>query len=380
MWDFKAARESGAAFDRPFFEFFQWGTIEKNPEQFDFSETDRYVYAAQVNGLHILPNIQPFAAWDHTGKGKPHDMAKYRDFVGHLVERYDGDGTDDMPGLIIPVKHWEVLNEPEFQQEPLVFFQGTPKDYLDVLQTTYEAVKRADPSAQIVQGGMAGMMAVSTSFWQSIFDLGGAKYFDIANIHSIGHGEHLNLPAFRTFLARNGIANKPIWITEVQFQQARQTQGYTAADFAKVLARSYIFALANGVEKLFYVNIRMPPVKSGVPFTEDSALIDDRGEKSPIFYAHLTVANMLGGLSHSDSVQTIREKVGDWSIDEGQYKFNVNSNTIYALWGTGAPPPEITGNVKVTEISGEQRAIDASALRLTDSPVFVEPDLGARTK
>ncbi|MBI2830102.1 MAG: hypothetical protein HYX81_02980 [Chloroflexi bacterium] len=377
IWDFKTARESGAAFDRPFFEFFQWGMIEKNPGQYDFSETDRYVYAAQISGLNILANIQPFASWDQPGKGKPRDMLKYRNFVSRLVERYDGDGIDDMPGLNIPIKHWEVSNEPEFQQAPLVFFQGTPQDYFEVLKATYEEVKRADPQAFVLQGGMAGMIEVSTAFWQSVFDLGGAKYFDIANIHSIGHGEHLNIPTFEQFLAKNNI-EKPIWVTEVQFQQARQTQGYTAADFARTLARSYIFALANGAEKLFYVNIKMPPVKSGVPFSEKSALITDQGERSPIFYAHLTVATMLGAFERDDTVEIIKEEIGDWRIDEGQYRFSINGKTIYALWGTGSPPLEITGKIKVTEISGEQRIMDASALSLAESPIFVEPELGTK--
>jgi len=393
MWDFESAREAGGAYDRPFFELFQWGMIEKEPGVFDFSETDRYVSAAQVQGFHILANIQPFAHWDqikchqdlpvagkpgdpgfHPTKGKPCNMEQYKSFVTKLVERYDGDGIDDMPRLTIPIKHWEILNEPEFQEEPLIFFQGSSADYFEILKTTYEAVKKADPEALVVQGGMAGMMEVCTNFWQAVFDLGGADYFDIANMHSIGHGEHLNIPSFKQFLAKNGIENKPVWVTEVQYQQAHQTQDYSAEDFAKILARSYIFALANGVEKLFYVNIKLPPVRHGVPFDERSALIKDNGDKSPLFYAHLAVSNMLGELSESDEIETIKEKLSDWSIEEGQYRFTIKDKTVYALWGTGPLPSEITGEVKITEISGMQRVTDSATLKLSDSPIFVEID------
>lgn len=393
MWDFEKAKEAGGTYDRPFFELFQWGMIEKEPGVFDFLEIDRYILSAQAQGFHILANIQPFAGWDqiechqdlspagkpgdpgfHLTKGKPCNMELYKNFVTKLVERYDGDGVDDMPGLIIPIKHWEVLNEPEFQEEPLVFFQGSPADYFEVLKTTYEAVKKADPEALVVQGGMAGMMKINTQFWQGVFDLGGADYFDIANMHSIGHGEHLNIPSFKQFLAKNGIENKPIWVTEVQYQQAHQTQDYSAGDFAKTLARSYIFALANGVEKLFYVNIKLPPIKHGVPFDERSALIKDNGDKSPLFYAHLTVADMLGELRGGDKVETIKEKIGNWSIEEGQYRFIMRDRTVYALWGVGPLPPEITGEVKVTEISGMQRLIDSATLELSDSPIFIEMD------
>jgi len=389
-WDFSNARQAGGAYDRPFFELFEWGMIEAEEGKFNFYQTDSYVEKAQVQGLHIVANIQPFAYWDqikchmdltapsdrkpHDTKAKPCEMDLYRNFVTRLVERYDGDGIDDMPGLTIPIKHWEVMNEPEFTTGDLIFFQGTAEDYFEILKATYQTVKQADPEAVVVQGGMAGMMEIDTTFWQAVFDLGGAHYFDVANMHSIGHGEHLNIPAFKAFLARNGINDKPIWVTEVQYQQARQTENYTNADFAKILARSYIFALANGVDKLLYVNIKMPPAgkDGGPPFDERSALINDNGEKTALFYAHLTVANMLGKLSSADTVEKIKETVGSWSITEGQYKFTINGKVIYALWGSGSLPSAITGKARVTEISGAQREVDASTLRLSDSPIFVE--------
>jgi hypothetical protein len=161
-------------------------------------------------------------------------------------------------------------------------------------------------------------------------------------------------------------------VTEVQYQQARQTESYTNEGFAKILARSYIFALANGVDKLFYVNIRMPSFyDAGIPFDERSALITDNGEKSALFQAHLTVANLLGELGEGDTVEIIKERVGDWHIEEGQYKFIIQGRTVYALWGSGSLPAEIVGEVKVIDITGAESTADAATLRLSDSPIFV---------
>ncbi|MBM3156240.1 MAG: hypothetical protein FJ004_03030 [Chloroflexi bacterium] len=388
--DLTSARQAGGAWDRPVFQLFKWGNIETNPGNFDFYLTDMCVRLDQAQGFHIVANLQPFAYWDqekchqdlplppgqgpHDTKGKPCDMGIYENFIMKLVERYDGDGIDDMPGLIIPIKHWEVMNEPELNDGVIVYFQGTPAEYLETLQVTYEAVKSADPEALVVQGGMAGMTNVDVAFWQDVFELGGADYFDIANMHCIGQGEHLNIPVFKAFLAQNGIEDKPIWVTEAQYQQSQQTQNYTNEDFARILARSYIFALANGVDKLLYVNIKMPPPLAGqvMPFDERSALISDNGEKSALFYAHLTIANMLGELSSTDEVEVIKETVGGWSIIEGQYRFTIGGKVIYALWGSGTLPSEIKGQVRVTDISGAQREIEAASLELNDSPVFVE--------
>ncbi|MBN1693735.1 MAG: hypothetical protein JW845_09320 [Dehalococcoidales bacterium] len=390
LWDYENARVAGGSYDRPFFERFQWGMIEKTPGNFDFYEPDRAVTDAQSCGLHILANIQPFAPWDQeichgsqltdTGlpgvqctRYKPCDMEAYANFVIKLVERYDGDGIDDMPCLTVPIKHWELMNEPEFQTDP-IYFQGTPADYVDTLKVTYEAVKQADPGALIVQGGMAGMFEQCTDFWQGVFDAGGGDYIDIMNMHSIGHGEHLNIPAFKQFLEDNNLGDKPIWVTEVQYQQAQQTQGYTNEEFAKILARSYIFALANGVDKLFYVNIRMPPGDHlGTPFDERSALITDDGELSSMFYAHLTISDILGALDldDGDTVEIIKETVDDWFIVNGQYKFTVGGRTVYALWGSGSLPAEITGEVRVIDITGTETIVDVASIHLTDSPIFI---------
>ena len=90
------------------------------------------------------------------------------------------------------------------------------------------------------------------------------------------------------------------------------------------------------------------------------------------FYAHLTVASMLGELSKNDEIETFKEKIGEWSIEEGQYRFTIKDKTVYALWGAGPLPSELSGEIKVTEISGASKVVDAATLELDDSPIFVE--------
>ncbi len=387
FYDYASAKEAGGIWTRPNFERFTWGWIEQEPGSYTFSETDREVQEAQRYGFHILANVQPKALWDEekchevtdkpspgipipfTEAYKPCDMDAYKSFVTTLVERYDGDGNNDMPGLTVPIKHWEIMNEPEFSN----YFLGTPGEYVEIVEASATAIREADPDAVIVQGGMAGMAPEMTNFWRQVFDLGVAQYFDVLNMHSIGHGEHLNIPAFRQFLSDYDVSEKPVWVTEVQYQQAGQTRDSTPEQFAGTMARSYIFALANGVDKLLYVNLKIPQGAPGnIPFDERSALIDNNGMKTPLYFAHKTISETLGKLDKDDEIVVIREKVGDWFIEEGQYKFTIDGKSIYALWGTGPVPGEIQGTVTVTDISGMSRIIDISELQLSDSPVFVQ--------
>lgn len=73
---------------------------------------------AVPEGVHTLANISA----DHwlqrhgyalPGSYLPVDVEQYRRFVRATVERYDGDGVDDMPGLENPVMYWQVDNEPK---------------------------------------------------------------------------------------------------------------------------------------------------------------------------------------------------------------------------------------------------------------------------
>lgn len=130
-FDLEHAAQAGAYWDRPFFELFEWGMVEPEKGLFDFRMTDEYIQGVQRYGFHTLASIQPFAHWDQDSchsdlaairsprggqtRGKPCDIKAYKSFVTRLVERYDGDGQNDMPNLKYPIKHWEVANEPEMQ-------------------------------------------------------------------------------------------------------------------------------------------------------------------------------------------------------------------------------------------------------------------------
>lgn len=281
---------AGAAWTRPHPGPFDWGMIEKSQGTFDFSQTDAYVLAAQDRGIRILATVWPFAQWDQQDRPecqvsttdqfypkttpdggthgitpwrcKPSNMAAYRTFLGKLVDRYDGNGVNDMPGLAVPVTHWEVANEPDLRASPdLTFFIGSEADYLGLLQASYETIKNTCAECQVVHGGAAGSHQEAIAFWDTVFRLGGGQYFDVANVHYIASGEHgtMNTAPFKSLLDTYGI-NKPLWVTEAQFPNtASDVVGQTRGAFAA------------GAERIFYVSFNvggLSPPQLGV--------VDDR--------------------------------------------------------------------------------------------------------
>ena len=61
-----------------------------------------------------------------------------------VVERYDGDGVDDMPGLVYPVYQFGL------EREFTGFWPGTADDHVRLLRIAYPAIHAADSDAQVL--------------------------------------------------------------------------------------------------------------------------------------------------------------------------------------------------------------------------------------
>jgi len=363
--DYQDMTDLGIFWQRPHPGPFIWGEIETSPGNFDWSGTDKEVQNSQNYGVNIIATIWPFADWDqekcHTQntssnqlifpelgnyRQKPCDMDAYENFVINLVERYDGDGIDDMPGLIVPIKYWEVSNEPSMQEDWLVFFIGSAEDYLDIMYQTYQGIKNADDEAIVVQGGMAGVMEEMTKFWADVFDLGGSSYFEIANIHSINsESQAINAPEFKQFLEEEEI-NKSFWITEVELNfMDKETPNES-----NFFITSIVSAFANGAGKIFLPGM--------VKTKESSSENMDNKEKQ-----YYMLKTLVEKIDYFDDV----EKLAD-----GQYKLSVEDNLVYVIWGNNNPPEEISGQIKITDIYGKESIMDIKELTSSESPVFIE--------
>ena len=294
--DKEKIEETGAAWLRPNFGYFVWGVMQKDENaSIDFSKTDEVVYNAQKHGLHLLITLFPFADWDQKAYGEkckvsdndgmlpqkkgdfetpglpyyrcnPNNWAAYEKWLTAVVERYDGDGKEDMPGLETPIHYYEIGNEPDLTlaEDPkseggFVFYLDSPEHYAELLQKSYTTIKAADNKTQILIAGAAGVQPEFQKFWERVFSTPKiADYFDIANIHCISapgldketpesiSASDLNVSYYKKLLSNYKII-KPIWVTE-----AENIQGNDVGANVKRLDASVANALKNGAEKIFF--------------------------------------------------------------------------------------------------------------------------------
>lgn len=194
------------------------------------------------------------------GSYAPKDEEAFATFVRATVERYDGDGLKDLPGLPRPIRHWEIQNEPVFGE-----------DYARVLSTAYRAIKEADPDAIVHIGGTYGTPEEAFEYLDKVHrralrELKGEPCFDVFDVHWYGNafGDYKKLEKFlryiRNMLEETGYdPNAPIWLSEVSTYSGThaikkgkgrspyQSESLQAADYLK----RHLYSLGLGVEKVF---------------------------------------------------------------------------------------------------------------------------------
>jgi len=241
-----------------------WNHIEPKKGQFNWDEADKIKKYSQDHNQLILATIWPYANWDqksckrkrskspfgkHFSKylSKPCSMENYLNFVSLLIDRYDGDGVNDMPGLEDPITHWEIMNEPELK----MFFKGNEDEFVEIFKETSKLIRNKQKKSKIVMAGAAGMYPEMKSFWSSVLPKI-KDDFDIANIHHISgpNGEcdkEMWVDEFSSLLKKKDI-KKPIWLTEAMTGKCK-------------IIKTYINAFLSGAEIIIDVGVNAPGPK-----------------------------------------------------------------------------------------------------------------------
>ena len=243
---------------------FVWNKIEKEQGVFSWDKADEYVTYAQNHNQNTIATIWPYSNWEQKlckrkkgrspfGKrftkylSKPCSMKNYEIFLSTLVDRYDGDGVNDMPGLTKPIIYWEIMNEPEFK----MFFNGTEDEFVEIFNYSSKLIKSKQQDAIIIMAGAAGMFPESKKFWKSALPKI-KDHFDIANMHHITPPDgkcdkDFWVSEFSELLKSLNI-NKPIWVTEAMTGVCR-------------VIPAYINTFVSGAELIIDVGVNAPGMK-----------------------------------------------------------------------------------------------------------------------
>lgn len=199
---------------KPLPENFAWGQMQPSPEAaIDFTRLDTFIMEFQAIGVHTpLIALRSLSNWGSKdvrvegfffplkGGVKEEYLDEYEEWVTAVVERYDADGVEDMPGLLEPIRYYEIGVEfSSYEPEPV-------DEYLKLLEMSYKAAHTAYPDVMVAHVaflttpalfGSAEPGEYESAFTQlqdkthSLDDmraiLDRPDIFDVLNIHSLGH-------------------------------------------------------------------------------------------------------------------------------------------------------------------------------------------------
>lgn len=135
---------------------------------FTWHGSDDYVRQAQRVNMRVMFNMvfnslwasEPEALVKSLAEGgynaplrDPSYAADIQFFTQALVERYDGDGINDMPGLQQQILLWEDGNEYNVPR----YWTGTNEQYFTMWQAFSRGVRAAHPAAQVLGNGIASI-------------------------------------------------------------------------------------------------------------------------------------------------------------------------------------------------------------------------------
>jgi hypothetical protein len=181
--DLQLARDGGFNWVK---QRFEWRNIEgKARGNFEWNEPDRIVDAISQAGLRIVARVDNQPQWASStvtwpGTGPPDDPKAWSNFLTALATRYKG-----------RIATYEIWNEPNLDRE----WGGKKPDpaaYARMLQSSYQAIKAADPQALVVSAGMSPTTTnddhamPDLEFIRQMYVAGARTSFDVLGVHAAG--------------------------------------------------------------------------------------------------------------------------------------------------------------------------------------------------
>ncbi|MGC8946857.1 MAG: hypothetical protein ACP5N6_11970 [Anaerolineae bacterium] len=327
-----------------------WSAVEPTdtiPENYNFAYYDANILAAHRAGLHLIVTILSNPGWAATYANGPIDkvdIGEFAEFMGTVVERYDGDGWEDAPGSPV-VDYWEFYNEPDagdrLRAEYGASYWGHfGAEYARMLCAVYPVIKAANPRAQVALGGLAydafedqggGFVR---EFLDDVLKAGGGECFDVMNFHYYppfapgwsAYGPGLSGKANYLYakLAQYGY-QKPMICTEAGWHSNNYAQFPSTPEIqSRYAVQLFAQSLASRLDVMIWWTWIDPGAGYG-----DNGLLTRSLQRKPAFDAYRVAAYWLGRASYQRALTAT--ELGS-SAMEGYLLTWADGKPLYVLW------------------------------------------------
>ncbi len=393
-----AAQDLGVKWSR---EEISWANLEPDkPGVYNWAAIDPWINQLVARGIKIVGTIQTTPYWA-SGVPKsatdwywytPSDPNDFISFAAAAAAHYRG-----------KIDTWEIWNEPDVDITFKCNGCNKPLVYAQMLGGSYKAIKRINPNATVLIGGLSihdynnGGMA----FLDKVVAASGGKLnFDVLSIHpympdrppestdprTIVQNFPYRLDMSYKWLQAHGAPNKEIWITEDGYSTCVcGTLGVSEDEQARRLVRLNVIAMgAPNVTRFDYFQLKDKFNAGPTDLWGNMAIMRNDMSPKPAYAAYRYLTRQLEGATFQKQGPLMRSVANRWQpqFDRYDYIFNRNGDTVHVLWLTSGQEtvsvPVSQANAQVSDYMGNKIEATASngqvAVTISESPIYiVEP-------
>ena len=326
---------------------------------------DDLVFYSKKCGMDLFYGINTSSMFRKDKNGNEIvDFDAYQSYLLKVVNRYKD-----------TIKYWEVGNEAD------ICFTSSPtwgENYLNLLKTTYQTIKKLDPEAKIVSAGMCGPSHPRSNKAQLVkWFSEGKDYVDIVAAHHYGRRLIKPLHGMEKYCP-----DKPRWNSEAGVDCGRGSGKAGERMQAEWLIKKIVNAKSTGWQAYYWYL----PVDVGLRFHGDCLRLHYENYFGLLTIDHFPKASVF---AYNTLIKELKntEPIGEGEIDLGKdisvHGFKGEKKYIYCLWAKSFASQicSLKGkikNVKLVDIMGNEKILQANngtiTLSLGELPVFLESD------
>ncbi len=368
-YDYPVAKEMGANWMRV---FLPWFEIETARGEYHWDEYDAVFDRLGELGFDAIVVLYGAPDWAaEQSCGPITDTLALESFLEVVVPRYAG-----------VVDAWEFINEPDGRVPhhlgPMIGCWGLyPAEYARQLGIFYSQIKRLDPDALVLFGGLAydcwghpePYDVFERSFFEKTLQNGAGAYFDGVSLHYYPISPEMfptmahKVNEIRDTMSRNGVYWKKIWITETGMWINLNGSVEIQRDF---IVRELTRGFGVGVDNIFWFEPREHVVPEG---RVQRWLISDSHE--PI-NGYTTFQHLAGKLEGMHCVGAY----GDVPEDIEAYRFRSPERSLYVMWSNAMTEtvriPSTTDAV-LSNRDGDESVVVPVEMGMVEFEVGVKP-------
>lgn len=323
---------------------FGWDAMEPKPDEYDWSFWDEFVpLAVETYGIKLIPYVCYTPAWAASEPGReswrsaPKNPADFEEFMALISLRY-GRWIDS----------WEIWNEPDNE----AYWSGTPEQYAELVRAGSRGVRRGDPGATIVLGGLAWDL----DYLRELLEIHDVEDFvDVINVHSYFETWHEDpIEDLHRYLEEAAMIvhafgdGEPLWMAEVGYSsrgarrpgvtelyRSRYYNEHTVEYQAAALARTLLVSLGSGrLSLLAWYRINDLPTEQDVIGDDHNrhlGIVDVAGKAKPALRTLRWLSDVFRQPYRIAGREMIAVAEGDMEIEGRHFSF-ANGERLVAVW------------------------------------------------